>query len=303
MLHDISFNAEVRDIFDAQGNPIPAEIGRGVYRDDTEELISICGSIFKPIQHREIVDPILMNLEGMGYKTEEVEEVNENNLHALQGKKGAFVQTELTKGGAIMRTNITLGDFIEPTGNTRYLKQGPDTNFFRLSILNSHNNSYAARVNTDYLRVLCMNGQTSPNFQAGAYGKHTLHFDITGMQTQIENAMKMMGEDADKFGLWANTKLSVEDATRLLQMTIAKLAPKPHMPNRHSEKLVLQLMDKFAKEDQTVWGLYNAITSWSTHNETRKTADKVTSLLSRENRVAKAIRSDEWNDTIQQLAA
>ena len=111
-LQNIDFTANVADIYDATGNRIPSEIGRGVYRDDTNELMAICGPNFKPVQHKEIMDPLMMNLEAMGYDIEERSSASRHALYDLQGKKGAWISSKTTDNGAVMRTDIILGDFI-----------------------------------------------------------------------------------------------------------------------------------------------------------------------------------------------
>ena len=291
MFNDINFHASIGQIFDAQNRPVPSDIGRGVYHDGTGELLSICGPSFKPVQHMDIIQPILSGLADMGYEVEERRSATRNALYDLQGKKGAWVSPKVTDGGAVMRTDIVLGDFIRPTGATNYLKDGPDTNFFRISVLNSHNSKYAVRANTSYLRVVCMNGMTQPHFSANAYGKHTSGFNIDGLQNQIANAMKMMGEDADKFGLWAKTRVTVQQAEQFLKLTVAKLADKPNGEAHYSEPLLQKILGRFHLEDQTLWGLYNAVTWWQSHDGFRKNADTLTATIGRETKVAAALRS------------
>jgi len=291
MFNDINFNAQVRDIFDANGNRVPREIGRGVYRDDSDELISICGPAFKPVQHMDVLGPLMQGLEESGYAVEERAQASRSALYDLQGRKGAWVSPKVTDNGAVMRTDIILGDFIEPTGSTSYLADGPDTNFFRISILNSHNSKYAVKVNTSYLRVICMNGMTQPHFSAGVYGKHTSGFSVEGLQRQIANAMQMMGDDADRFGLWAKTKVSIEQATDFLKLTLAKLPKKATGEAHYSEPLLNKILTRFRVEDQTLWGLYNAVTWWQTHDDFRANADRLTAGIGREQKVASMLKS------------
>ena len=293
----MNFDASIHDIFDVAGNRIDPQLGRGVYREDNGELLSICGPHTKLIQHKDVVMPVVQKLEEMGYDLEEGTP-SEHALYNLQGKKGAFISSQVTDNGAVMRTNIILGDFIEPTGSTAYMEQGADTNFFRISLLNSHNSKLAVRANTDYLRILCMNGMTSPNFSAAAYGKHTLNFNLDGLKAQIANAISMMDKDADRFGLMASTKLTLKQAEQFLQLTIAKLPNKANGDAHFSEPLVNKLLSNFAREDQTLWGLFNAVTAWSTHGDMKANADDLTGRIGREGQVAKMIKTKKFSELL-----
>ena len=296
MFHNVNFQATVSDIFDAQGNRVAPEIGRGVYRDDTGELLSICGPSFKPVQHMAILEPVLDGLARDGYDIVEKPAATRRDFEDLRGMKGAWVSPKVTHGGAVMRTDIILGDFIEPTGASSYLNDGPDTNFFRISLLNSHNSSYAVRANTSYLRLICMNGMTQPHFTASAYGKHTSGFNLDGLKAQIANAISMMSEDADKFGLWARTKVTVKQAEDFLKLTIAKLPNKPTGEAHHSEPLLNKILGQFTREDQTLWGLYNAVTWWQTHDDVRSNADRLTATIGREQKVASMLKSKHMDE-------
>lgn len=296
MFHDVNFTAQVADVFDNNGNRIPSEIGRGVYREDTGELLSICGPSFKPVQHMDVLGPVLDGLDAMGYDVQEKPQASRRDFHDLQGQKGAWVSPKVTDGGAVMRTDIILGDFIEPTGASSYLNDGPDTNFFRISLLNSHNSKFAVRANTSYLRLICMNGMTQPHFSANAYGKHTSGFNIDGLQRQIGNAMEMMGEDADKFGLWARTPVTIPQAEEFLKLTIAKLPNKANGDAHFSEPLVNKILGQFQREDQTLWGLYNAVTWWQSHDAFRKNSDRLTATIGREQKVASMLKSKHMDE-------
>jgi hypothetical protein len=302
-IENIDFTAVVSDIFDAKGKRIPREVGRGVYRDDTNELMAICGPGFKPVQHMDIVRPVLEGLREQGYEIEVKVGADKRSLYDFRGKKGAWISPKVSDGGAIMRTDIILGDFIEVPGqfNDHGLVNrragGEDLNFFRISLLNSHNGTYAVRANTSYLRLVCFNGITQPHFSAGAYGKHTVNFNVEGLQKQISNAMGMMGADAERFAVMAKTYLSAEQAIEMLKATIAKLPNKPTGEAHYSEPLVSKIMERFAREDATVWGLYNAVTAWQTHEKFKANANGITALVGRETKVAEMLRSKEWNET------
>ncbi|MFD2175704.1 DUF932 domain-containing protein [Rhodobacter lacus] len=289
---DKAFKVFAAPLYDHAGHKIDERVVRGVYRDDTNEVIATCGAAFKPVQHYQALDPVLDYFEGAGYAIEE-RKPTRHGLYDLAGKKGVFLTTGFAKNGAVMRTDIITGDFIQPTGSTGYLDKGPDTMLFKISVLNSHDGSLAVHINTSYERLICMNGMTRPSFKAGVYGKHTQNFSIEAMKRQIDNALSAMEADADTFGLWATTRLSQDKAAEVLKKTIAKQKARGQEPS-FSERFVTAILDRFAREDQTVWGLYQAVTWWQTHAETKANSNALTTLINRENRVAQMLRTEEW---------
>jgi len=67
---------------------------------------------------------------------------------------------------------------------------------------------------------------------------------------------------------------------------------------RWSERLVETLMQGFRKEDQTVWGVWNAMTEWSSHGQRKANASALGTLIGREQRVAQAMRDPRWDEML-----
>jgi hypothetical protein len=291
-----NFSVKVGDLYTHDGQKVSPEIQRGVYREDTGQLISTCGRNFKPVQHMDVLSPVFDFLDERGFDIEVRNSASGNALYDLAGKKGAFVSTKLSDNGAVMRTDIITGDFIRPTGASAYLDKGPDTMLQKYTLLNSHNGSYAVRATTGWYRLVCMNGIVRPNFSASAYGKHTTNFSVEALKAQIQSAAAAMADDPETFGLYARTKLSPQKARTFLQKTLAKLPNKPDGTPHFSEQLVDTILDQFRKEDQTVWGLMQAMTWWSTHGALKANANVLTARTGREERVATALRTKNWAD-------
>lgn len=296
-LNQVNFNATVADVFDMNGKRIDPELGRGVYRDDTGELLSICGPHFKPVQHREVLEPVFEDLDRQGIKLE-VREPNQRALYDLAGRDGAFITTAVTDNGAVMRTDIIVGDFIQPTGHSSYLNKGPDTMLRKISVLNSHNQKLAATSVQSWCRLICMNGIVRPDFSVKAYGKHTLNFNIEGFKKKVQMAAEAMAGDADLFGKYASTALTVQGAEQFLKLTFAKLPNKPNGTAHFSERMVADILTRFAREDKTVWGLVQALTEWSTHGEMKSNADALLGRLGREEKVATTLRTSLFDQLL-----
>lgn len=299
MFDQIQFNAVTAPIYDKNGKQVPSHLGRGVYRDDTGEMIAMAGRGFKPVQHMDVINPMMDVLNEQGYEIEERASASPSNFYDLKGQKSAWVSTKVDHDGAVMRSDIILGDFVEPTGSSSYLPKGEDTMFYRISLLNSHNGSLAVHANVSHLRLICLNGMVGSNWSLNTRAKHTSGLNIDALKAKIANAASATrDEDAEKFGLYARTKVTLKEAELFFQRTVAKLANKPNGDTHWSDPLVNQLLENFAREDQTAWGLWNAMTQWSSHGKRKVNASALTTTLGRESKVAQAMRSPEWNEII-----
>lgn len=289
-----NWSAVVKPIFDHNGKEIDPTIGRGVYRTDDDSLLAICGQNFKPVQHQDVLDPMLQTLHEQGYEVIERtgRSPSQRDFYDLKGQRGAFISTALQANGAIMRSDIVVGDFTTPKG------LGNDIMLRRFTALNSHDGTYAVKSSAGYFRLACMNGMVNEKFSASTYGKHTSNFSIEALKRSILTAADMMENDSERFGLYASTKLSIDRAEDFLKLTLAKLPLKANGEENFSQPLTLDILGRFKNEDQTVWGLLNAMTNWATHGDIRQGSGEVTSRTGRDDRVARALRSPQFDELL-----
>jgi hypothetical protein len=288
------WSAVVKPIFDHTGKEIDPTIGRGVYRTDDDSLLAICGQNFKPVQHQDVLEPMLQTLHDQGYEIQERTNraPHQRDFYDLKGQRGAFVNTQMQANGAIMRSDIVVGDFTTPKG------LGNDILLRRFTALNSHDGTYAVKSSAGYFRLVCMNGMVNEKFSASSYGKHTSNFSIDALKRSIMTAAEMMENDGERFGLYAGTRLSIDKAEDFLKATLAKLPLKANGDENYSEPLTLNILGLFKNEDQTVWGLLNAMTNWATHGDIRQGSGVVTSRTGRDDRVARAMRSTDFEQLL-----
>lgn len=292
---NLDWTAEIRPIYDGSGREIPANIARGVYRGET--ILATCGAHTKLIQHTDVLDPVLQALHDEGVEIRE-REWGRHDLYDLKGQKGAFVATQLDKDGAVMRTRVITGDFIEPTGPSAFLPSGPPTLFKMFDILNSHDSTYSAQVDLKYMNILCMNGLVREDFAARVRSKHTLNFSMDAFRDKVRASAELMLRDVERFKLYVRTSLTREEAEAFFKATIAKLKDKPTGEPNWSDRLVAKLLELFDSEPQSVWGAYQAMTAWATHGDLREGDSPLTARVGREERVARAMRADEFRELL-----
>jgi hypothetical protein len=298
-LQTLDWTAEVRPIHDAFGNEVSSDVGRLLVRSDTGGALATCGPNFKPIQHQDVLDPVMQTLHAQGYELIE-RRPNRRDLEDLRGQRGAFVTTSFAKNGGIMRTSIITGDFINPTGPSIHLPDGPPTCFRQYDILNSHTGDYAAMLDLRYLVLKCMNGLASQQFTAKIKAKHTTGFSIDAFKNKVLAAAEMMETDTARFQRYIKTPLTREQAETYFKATIARLADDEKTGElRWSGRLVDDLLQRFDNEPQSVWGAYMAMTEWATHGDLRSNSEEVTSRVGRDERVARATRAPQFAELLE----
>jgi hypothetical protein len=298
-LQTLDWVAEVRPIYDELGYEIAPEIGRRLVRSDNGATLATCGPNFSPIQHQDVLDPVMQTLHEQRYEFIQ-RAPNRRDLEDLRGQRGAFVTTQFAKNGGIMRTSIITGDFINPTGPSSFLPDGPPTCFRQYDILNSHTGDYAAMLDLRYLVLKCMNGLASQQFTAKIKAKHTSGFSMKAFQAKVLAAADMMETDTARFERYIKTPLTRDQAETYFKATIARLPDDEKTQEaRWSGRLVDDLLERFDNAPQSVWGAYMAMTEWATHGPLRENAEDLTSRVGRDERVARATRTEQFSQLLE----
>jgi hypothetical protein len=293
-----NWKAVTGPLLDQNGNEVPGDIVRGVYRDDTGEVIGSCGKNFKPVQHSDVSDPVLQTLKDDGVEIIE-RTPTKNDLYDLKGQKGAFLDIQEAHNGAVLRFDVITGDFTNPTGPSAFLPDGPPTLFRRYTGLNSHNSTYAAQAVASYVNLRCLNGMVNEQFSAAIKGKHTKHFDTTAFKAKILAAADLMQGDTERFERYIRTPCSLEQAEAFFKKTIAWQRPDAKGNEQWSESLVKQLLELFAEEGtRNVWAVYQALTAWATHGTLKGNAVALTARVGRDERVARALRAPQFKELV-----
>lgn len=292
------WEAEIRPVYDIHGNEIPAEYGRVVYRGDTP--IGRAGPNTALIQHAEVGGAVIQAAVDEGYDIV-VRTPGRRDLEDLRGHRGAFLSIDESKNGAIQRGRLILGDFINPTGPSSFLPDGPPTVFREVSWLNSHDSSFAAQVHIRSVNLVCMNGLVSPEFFAEFRTKHTRGVDAAVFKEKFKTGITMMSSDKERMERYIRTPCSHEQAMELFKATVCRLAPNVSTPDepRWSEAKLNVLMDLFSSEGtNNVWAAYMALTAWATHHKVMR-GDALTTRIKRDGEVAATMRSPQFGALLE----
>jgi hypothetical protein len=230
---------------------IPFDVGRAVFRDDTEEAISIVGKNYKLVPHASL------------YQT-----VNEELNNSYREFNNIDVIDQVFDKGALVKRTIVCKDdqykIYIPTRN------GSDFQYLRFDIYNSYNMKMAFHFVFGGYGGYCSNLQV---FNGKAfvkhYGKHTINLNDLELVNDIGRLIDNYLIQANRMSTWGEKELPRLDyASSFFKNIMCKGSEVT--ANKTNKKRLEDLNDIFIRERErwgnTVWSLYNAMTHWATHN-------------------------------------
>tara|TARA_X000001316_G_scaffold12138_1_gene5763 strand:- start:2788 stop:3678 length:891 start_codon:yes stop_codon:yes gene_type:complete len=262
---------------------IPFEVGRAVFREDTQEAISIVGKNYKLVPHKSLYQTVNRELDN-SYR-----EFNNIDVTDQVFDKGALVKRTIVCKDEQYKVNI-------PT------KNGDDFQYLRFDIYNSYNMKMAFHFVFGGYGGYCANLQV---FNGKAfvkhYGKHTINLQDLELVNDIGRLVDNYLVQANRMSTWGVKELPRLDyANTFFKNTMCRGSK--HTANKVNQKRLEVLNDIFSKEKErwgnTVWSLYNAMTHWSTHNFRGK-ARTPKFQMTRQSSVRKALSSSDWNSLLQ----
>ncbi len=266
------FPVEVRDVFvrgDDGGFINAGPKHQAIVRTDEEAILGIHGSRYKVRPYSEQVNRLMEVVEGLGHEVS--------------------VSEKVYGSGEQYRREILFKDLkIEPKVN--------DIVKFRIDLFNSYDGSWAEQFVCWAFRLWCLNGCTTSDFSVRSVIKHTnSEFNRELAVNRIENAIEMFFQSETEFRRWIGRETSTQEIEHLFIRTIAH-APTKKDKFHFSKPCLDSLMLNYAHEDPTLWGAYNAATSWATHIGEKVRGAPQNVERNRNNAVAKMLRAPEWLD-------
>ena len=162
---------------------------------------------------------------------------------------------------------------------------------FALKVTNSYDGGAAFRAIMSGLRLVCTNGMVVPSNKASTvYGRHTSGFSPDRAVSKILFAVdSFLNLWAKQWARWSEREITADAAMAVFQAM-------PDINQRLLAKLEEAWGIESAQAGTTVWGLYNALTRWSTHAEVRPSSagNRAAIVLDREAKVDQVIRSPEF---------
>ena len=265
----------------SSGVSIPVEFGRAVIREaDIFADDVVIGRIGPRTRH----EPLINN------QKRAVQYIEESGIDLT----GCVITDTVFDNGARCRRQIELPRYVvEP-------KVGDITRFM-LDIYDSQNNTWAFQIKFTAMRLWCLNGCTSPDFQIRVYNKHgQTKNDFHDGVRAIADAVDNFGKREEEFRHLINRRTRPDDAEEVYKKTIAySRKDKPWAPQFSQPKLQ-DLIDAYNTEasyaGDNAYSIYNGATRWATHFETR--GNRANAIVNRQSKVADMLKSKVWKDLV-----
>ena len=233
----------------------------GLLREDTNQLLSVVGKGYKPINHRD------------AFKTaEEVIKLSDLDI------KGITRKTECSHDGARAYSIYTLPEHKVNLGRKN------DDVALTISARNSFDGSWSFTVEVGGYRFICLNMQVFANNFAIHKSKHTSGLNLQRVADKLSEAVKFYDQETELWQEMVDTKVQHDTAMSILAYLADAKTVDSHLKpdnrpfylsdilyepdvirNKTLSSLWTRWLNNSKSLDSTAWALYNAMTEWATH--------------------------------------
>jgi len=229
-MNDYNFEVAEKRVQVAGGKTIPNL--KAIIRVDNGEILSTVSNRYRIVTHEDVVSRFETTLDSLGGSF--------NNREVI---------TFLPKNGARM-----LRKYIFPEIRMNVGKNNSDEFDLTLELRNSYDGCFKVGYEFGAYRLLCLNGMfTGEKFQS-IMKKHFESISIENMITNLKECPEIFERQLQQWGTWKEDKIRNEDVDIILKEI--------DIPN----KIQKQISDRFLQEEQSKYGLFNAVTNVITHS-------------------------------------
>lgn len=264
---------------------VKAEGYKGIYRDDTNEILAIHSDKYHLTPHVEVfkstVDVIR---EAFGVE----------NRHEDQFKIKDFI---INEGKQVCREIIVRTEQVD----------GPDGHpiQFRIRQINSYDGSSRYFMLAGTYREWCRNGAASLlGTISSTSQKHTSKINVAAEVSKLRKAIAFFRKEPELYRGWYQRQVRTEDVASLFMYTLVfeKRIPTNEFPNvgeiKYNKKQFEILMSAWERNSlqlgRNKWAIYQAATWWASHGEGKtRSAEEIS--LDREPKVLTMVQSPEWD--------
>ena len=284
-LNDINFPVAVMEI-----PTIPKSMALQVKRTDTNTVLGICKSRYKPIKHLDAFGGAIANMIKGGVDFTD-----------------ADIQVDSYEFGAMAKMEIVL---------PKHKTQVGDHNLkLKYIARNSYNGRWKFQSFFGWLNEVCFNTLVSGRQLAYTANRHTTHFDIEASNEKIFNAVKLAKDDAKNYNEWWYTKVNDDQVADMFKSTICKkdtnlqkYVKEDVETNKKQLGVLMDLYDKevtqiHGKGKGSLWCAFQSATYWSTltKDHVRELNLKESSKLhiveqKRQDAVKSMLNSKQWKE-------
>jgi len=204
---------------------------KAIIRPDTGVVLGVVRPDYKLIRHVDVLNNFEIALKDLA--TED--------------------KVSLCRGGSLMFARFNFKDNAIPKEE---LKKG-DVIGFGLEAFNSYDGSLPVGFALSALRLVCTNGMTVPKSLVRLSVRHTANAHINGLRELVMGKVEKFKESLTIWRRWTQTQITEDNSVKFIQDAFGK---------RQSKNLEeLYKTQRVKDQDTTVWGLYNTLTYYNSH--------------------------------------
>jgi glycyl-tRNA synthetase alpha subunit len=130
---------------------------------------------------------------------------------------------------------------------------------FGIEVISSYDASIIYQLRSMFLRLICANGMKSFEDINSSMKRHTLNFNLDDSFTKLKNLNTTFSDMKNKVEVYQSVELSRQDVEKLFRKFSNNSDGKYHLLNN--------VLETDANKS-TLYDVYNALTNYSSHNET-----------------------------------
>ena len=277
--------AQHPSIYSTATMQVPSDIGIGVRRKDTKQMLGIVSDKYEIVQYADIAEQVGESITKSGIDLTDV-----------------ITQTILSEDSTKLELTAIF------PAHARSIDGNGDAITPKFKFRTSQNKSWANNGMMGHHKWDCYNTLVDGNKLAWIYGRHTKNFSIPAFAAKIGAAAEYIsGDGFKKMEKWYTTTVSRDDTINLFSKTLAKRTDNVSRNNKPNKVMLSNLMKTFDEENRhilgrglyekygtrdegTLWTAYQAATAWSTHTNNMSVKPL------REAKVIKMLDSSEWKE-------
>ena len=240
---------------------------RIVYRDDDGTELGVHGKRYVPVAPKDMIE-----------SARKIIERSDLNLTGLTED----IQMSHNGGRTYVRYTMPEHSYQTPDGDTATLE---------LLATTSLDSTWPFMISVGALQNACLNTQVFTSGTVALYkSKHMKGLDIEHGSNVIIKCLDSFENERSQWATWMNTKITAEDAFKFFAKAVNATSVLANIEEYEyfSPRLVLvesrtnnnlnYIWDKFTEHyvpafGSNQWAVYNALTDWSSHAPSSKTAD------------------------------
>jgi len=128
---------------------------------------------------------------------------------------------------------------------------------FGIELVSSYDASVIFKLQTMFLRLICANGMKSIETLNSSFKRHTTNFDVKEAFNKLKGLNNSFKKLSDRFETYQSVKLTLDNVNKLFKSFSKGSSGKEYLLNQNLE----------GRDNPTLWGVYNALTNYSSHNK------------------------------------